>query len=98
MATSVDAANKDRSLEAGRRLRSRFDFAAHRRRECLRKAKREAKSDRRNFLMLIGTAGAAASVLPFGGTASAIEMQSHPTNTTISRAAIKRQLRSAKAS
>lgn len=62
------------------------------------KAKREAKSDRRNFLMLIGTAGAAASVLPFGGTASAIEMQSHPTNTTISRAAIKRQLRSAKAS
>jgi hypothetical protein len=62
------------------------------------KAKRETKSDRRNFLMLIGTAGAAASVLPLAGTASAIEMQSHPTNTAVSHAALKRQLRSAKAS
>ena len=60
-----------------------------------KKVRYESTGDRRNFLMLVGVAGAAAGVLPSAGTASAIEMHDRVTATALSRVAAKRQPRAA---
>lgn len=63
-----------------------------------KKVRCESTADRRNFLMLVGVAGAAASVLPSAGTASAIEMHNDATATALLRVAAKKQPRAAKTS
>jgi hypothetical protein len=63
-----------------------------------KKVRCESTADRRNFLMLAGVAGAAASVLPSAGTAAAIEMHDHVTAIAISRVAGKQKSRTAKTS
>jgi hypothetical protein len=56
----------------------------------------ESLSDRRNFLKLVGGAGAVASILPFAGTVSAAEMHNHAEVAAVSRVAANQQRRSEK--
>jgi hypothetical protein len=57
----------------------------------------ESTSDRRNFLKLVGGAGAVASILPFAGTVSAAEMHNHAAVAAVSRVTENQQPRSEKA-